>query len=116
MIAHGDLDQDGEIAARRHRHADRGDADAEDVLERARELGILITPLPAYSPDFMPVEALWRWMREEVTYNHCHATAAALIAGVDAFQVKANEQSDVVFRRLYVRTGLDLDQEKLRIS
>jgi transposase len=32
---------------------------------------ILITPLPAYSPDFMPVEALWRWMREEVTYNHC---------------------------------------------
>lgn len=89
---------------------------AEDVLERARELGILITPLPAYSPDFMPVEALWRWMREEVTYNHCHATAAALIAGVDAFQIKANEQSDVVFKRLYVRTGLDLNQEKLRIS
>jgi hypothetical protein len=64
----------------------------------------------------MPVEALWRWMREEVTYNHCHATAAALIAGVDAFQIKANEQSDVVFKRLYVRTGLDPEQEKLRIS
>ena len=88
---------------------------AEDVVERARELGILITPLPAYSPDFMPVEALWRWMREEVTYNHCHATAAALIAGVDAFQTMANEQSKVLFKRLYVRTSLDPEQEKLRI-
>jgi transposase len=89
---------------------------AEDVHERARELGILITHLPAYSPEFMPVEALWRWMREEVTYNHCHATAAALIAGVEAFEAKANEQPDVVFQRLHVRTSLDPDQEKLRVS
>ena len=89
---------------------------AEDVHERARELGILITHLPAYSPEFMPVEALWRWMREEVTYNHCHATAADLIAGVEAFELKANEQSAVVFQRLHVRTSLDPDQEKLRIS
>lgn len=89
---------------------------AEDVHERARELGILITHLPAYSPEFMPVEALWRWMREEVTYNHCHATAADLIAGVEAFETKANEHSAVLFQRLHVRTSLDPDQEKLRIS
>jgi len=89
---------------------------AEDVHERARELGILITHLPPYSPEFMPVEALWRWMREEVTYNHCHATAADLIAGVDAFETKANEESAVVFQRLHVRTSLDSDQEKLRFS
>jgi transposase len=89
---------------------------AEDVHERASELGILITHLPAYSPEFMPVEALWRWMREEVTYNHCHATAADLIAGVEAFETKANEQSAVLSQRLRVRTSLDPDQEKLRIS
>jgi transposase len=89
---------------------------SEDVLERARELGILVTPLPAYSPDFMPVEALWRWMREEVTYNHCHATAADLIAGVEAFENEVNQQPHVIFERLHIRTSLDSGQEKLRIS
>jgi transposase len=36
-------------------------------------------PLPGYSPDLMPVEALWRWLREEVTYHHCHASTEDLI-------------------------------------
>jgi hypothetical protein len=31
-------------------------------------LQIELVPLPGYSPDFMPVEALWRWLREDVTY------------------------------------------------
>jgi transposase len=89
---------------------------AEDVVERARELGILITYLPAYSPDFMPVEALWRWMREEVTYNHCHATAADLIAGVSNFEDEVKRQPEGIFERLHVRTNLDPSQEKLRVS
>ncbi len=89
---------------------------AEDVVERARELRILLTPLPPYSPDFMPVEALWRWMREEVTYNHCHATAADLIAGVSAFENELRQQPQAVFTRLHVRTKVDADQEKLRVS
>jgi len=29
-----------------------------------------IVQLPAYSPDFMPVEALWQWLRAEVTKNY----------------------------------------------
>ena len=89
---------------------------AEDVLERAHELGLLITPLPAYSPDFMPVEALWRWMREEVTYNHCHATDADLIAGVGVFENGVNQQPEVIFERLHVRKKLDPDQERLRVA
>lgn len=88
---------------------------AEDVVERARELGILISPLPAYSPDFMPVEALWRWMRENVTYNHCHATAADLIAAVEVFETMVNRDPDVLFERLHVRTSVDPNQEKLRV-
>src|SRR4051794_36185794 len=35
-------------------------------------------PLPGYSPDLMPVEALWHWLREDVTYHHCHASAEDL--------------------------------------
>lgn len=37
------------------------------VRDAAAALGIKIVPLPGYSPDFMPVEALWRWLREDVT-------------------------------------------------
>ena len=44
------------------------------VLEAAARLDIQIVRLPAYRPDFMPVEALWHWLRENVTYNHCHDT------------------------------------------
>jgi transposase len=36
-------------------------------------------PLPGYSPDPMPVEALWRWLREDVTYHHCQASRDDLI-------------------------------------
>ena len=32
------------------------------------ELRINVLPLSAYSPDFMPVEHLWQWIREDVTY------------------------------------------------
>lgn len=88
----------------------------EDVLECAAELSIKITALPSYSPDFMPVEALWRWMREEVTYNHCHSTPQDLIAAVAAFETGANANPDEIFSRLYVQTALDPDQEKLRVS
>jgi transposase len=36
-------------------------------------------PLPGYSPDLMPVEALWHWLREDVTYHHCQASAEDLV-------------------------------------
>ena len=35
------------------------------VREAAEGLNIDLVPLPGYSPDFMPVEALWRWLRED---------------------------------------------------
>lgn len=88
----------------------------EEVLQRAAELRINVTRLPAYSPDFMPVEALWRWMREDVTYNHCHPDPADLISAVAAFEAKANTRPEEIFSRLHVKTTVDEDQEKLRIS
>ena len=48
------------------------------VREAAEALQIDLVPLPGYSPDFMPVEALWRWLRGDVTYHHCHPTAEDL--------------------------------------
>lgn len=34
--------------------------------------------LPGYSPELNAIEPLWRWFREEVTYNYCHANAQLL--------------------------------------
>ncbi len=39
----------------------------------AAVLNIELVPLPGYSPDLMPVEALWRLLCEEVTYHRCLA-------------------------------------------
>jgi transposase len=86
------------------------------VLEAAARLKIRIVRLPAYSPDFMPVEALWRWLRESVTYNHCHDTAAELIERVAAFVTRINRDAYALADRLWVKAELDPDQEKLRFS
>ena len=52
---------------------------AGTVREAAAALRIGLMPLPGYSPDPMPVEALWRWLREDVTYHHCQASRDDLI-------------------------------------
>jgi len=41
----------------------------------------------------MPVEALWRWVREDVTYHHCHTTAEDLIRRVAAFEAQLNQDA-----------------------
>jgi hypothetical protein len=71
---------------------------------------------PAYSPDLMAVEPLWRWLREDVTYHHCHATAEDLIRRVAAFEVDVNADPCVVADRLWVKDHLDPEEEKLRFS
>ena len=34
--------------------------------------------LPAYSPDFNPIERLWRWIKTEYTHNRCWSSKKAL--------------------------------------
>ncbi len=48
-------------------------------------LQLCLVPLPGYSPDFNPDEAIWEWIREEVTANTCFGTAAKVREKVDAF-------------------------------
>jgi transposase len=86
------------------------------VREAAAALHIDIVPLPGYSPDFMPVEALWRWLREDVTYHYCHPTADDLRRRVGEFEADINRDPYAVADRLVVKDHLDPEAEKLRFS
>jgi transposase len=89
---------------------------AKTVREVATTLGITLIPLPGYSPDLMPVEALWRWLREDVTYHHCHASAEDLTRRVEDFEVRINQDPCALANRLPIKDTLDPDEEKLRFS
>jgi transposase len=89
---------------------------AQAVREVAGTLDITLMPLPGYSPDLMPVEALWRWLREDVTYHHCHASADDLTRRVADFEVRINQDPCALADRLGVKDCLDPEEEKLRFS
>jgi Winged helix-turn helix len=91
-------------------------ARAKAVREAAAALQIGLVPLPGYSPGFMPVEALWRWLREDVTYHHCHRTTEDPSRRVAAFEARLNQDPCVVADRLSVKERLDPEEEKLRFS
>lgn len=86
------------------------------VKEMAQELAIDLVPLPRYSPDFMPVEHLWHWLREEVTYHVCYDKPSHLIQQVADFQQRINADPIAVADRLWVQNHLDPEVEKLRVS
>ena len=71
--------------------AHRGEALREYLATPQLELQLV--PLPAYSPDFNPDEAIWDWAREEVTANSCLGTKA-----------KVQEKLGAFFRGLVERT------------
>jgi transposase len=89
---------------------------AKVVREVASTLGITLMPLPGYSPDLMPVEALWRWLREDVTYHHCHASTEDLTRRVAHFETRLNREPFVIADRLWVKDRLDPEEEELRFS
>lgn len=59
---------------------------SRQAKQAARELGITLMPLPPYSPDFMPVEQVWQWFREDVTYHACYDDESKLIAQAEALR------------------------------
>lgn len=63
------------------------------------DLRLTLVALPAYSPDFNPDEAIWDWVREEVTANTCFGTAAKVQEKVDAFFVRLVERTTEVTQR-----------------
>jgi len=89
---------------------------SHQVKEAATTLDIELQPLPAYSPDFMPVEHLWAWLREDVTYHACYHTEEQLITQVQLFQKRINAHPTTIADRLWVKTKLDPSEELLRFS
>src|SRR3954465_1940406 len=89
---------------------------AKAVRAIARTLDITLMPLPGYSPDLMPVEALWRWLREGVTYPHCHASAEDLTRRTADFEARINQDPCALADRLWGKHCLDREEEKLRFS
>ncbi len=89
---------------------------AKAVRQAATALQIKLVPLPSYSPDLMPGEALWHWLREDVTYHHCHRTAEDLSRRVAAFEARLNQDPCAVADRLWVKDALDHDEGILRCS
>jgi hypothetical protein len=49
------------------------------------DLHLQLVNLPAYSPDFNPDEAIWKWARAEVTAHTCWGTKAHVQAAMSRF-------------------------------
>ena len=63
----------------------------------------------------MPVEHLWQWLREDVTYHTCYDTKQSLTDQVAKFEKRINASPNEVADRLWVQTHLEPEVEKLRI-
>jgi transposase len=88
---------------------------AKLVQEAAAVLGLTIIPLPGYSPDLNPIEGLWKWMREDVTQNHCYATMRELFDACKAFINRLNAEPLQTIKRLWPKFELDPEFEKLLV-
>ncbi len=77
--------------------AHHGDA-IRDYL-KAPDLNLRLVALPAYSPDFNADEAIWDWVREEVTANVCLGTRARVQEKVGNFFLGLAGRADEVKRR-----------------
>lgn len=89
---------------------------AKIVGAEAKELGIEIVMLPAYSPDLNPIEGLWKWMREEVTQHCCYATLRDLFDACKDFIDTLNKNPLGIITRLWPKFEVDPESEKLRFS
>jgi transposase len=78
------------------------------------DLRLKLVALPAYSPDFNPDEAIWRWTREHVTANTCLGTVAKVREALDTFFTVLAEHKTEIQQRC--RTTLQAQAEALLAS
>jgi hypothetical protein len=72
-----------------------------------------LQPLSTYSPDFVPVEHLSQWLREDVTYHTCYQYQIDLIQAASNLKQHINLDTISLADRLWVKNHLDTDEEKL---
>ena len=63
------------------------------------DLNLRLVALPGYSPDFNPDEAIWDWIREDVTANICFGKAANVREKVDDFFAALPARTEEVKQR-----------------
>lgn len=63
------------------------------------DLHLRLVPLPGYSPDYNADEAIWDWIREDVTANTCLGTKAKVREKVGAFFQRLADRREEVKRR-----------------
>jgi hypothetical protein len=56
------------------------------------------------------------WLREDVTYHTCYDHKSKLIAQVAVFEKNINAMPTAVADRLWTKTSLNPEEEKLRFS
>ncbi len=93
-----------------------GPTSAKIAVAQAKALGMQLEPLAGYSPDLNPIEGLWKWMREEVTYGYCHKTLGELWRACQAFIERINQDPMAMIDRLWPKFELDPEKEKLLFS
>jgi transposase len=92
---------------------DNGPAHRGDAMRAylsTPDLKLHLVALPGYSPDFNPDEAIWDWVREEVTANTCFGTATKVREKVDAFFVGLAERTTEVMQRCRRELQAQADQ------
>ena len=89
--------------------AHRGDALRAHLA--TPELRLRPVNLPSHSPDFNADEAIWGWVRQEVTANLCLGTKAAVQDKVGDFFARLADLREEVKRRC--RTVLQARSEEL---
>ena len=89
---------------------------ASAVKLAANAFNINLQPLPSYSPDFMLVEHLWKWLRENVINHTCYHNKTELINQVACFELAVNSSPLIVNHRLWVKNHLNPAEEKLQVS
>lgn len=70
-----------------------------------------LVPLPGYSPDYNADEAIWDWVRDDVTANTCLGSKAKVREQVGAFLTGLGARPEEVKRRC--RTALQAEAETI---
>ena len=81
---------------------DNGPAHGGDALRAylaTPDLHLRLVRLPGYSPDFNADEAIWGWVREEVTANTCFGTSVKVREAVGQFFRTLADRAEEVKRR-----------------
>ena len=77
-------------------------------------LNLRLVNLPSYSPDFNADEAIWGWVRQEVTANLCLGTKAAVREKVGGFFTDLPSRREEVKRRC--RTVLQARASEMMVN